>query len=428
MKYHPTECPCTFNMKRILALVLILAPLFCRAQTDYDTYVPMAYSPMEYRPMYTGEPLQFQPYQDKTVTPTVAELKRFLERTQKYPDMKVKYKGGWDNYVDLASRYLAKGQYDRDLSNSPKMKHFQRDWTLLDHRYYEEELNSKTEAKKKMMRDSLAARQRFVNDSVSFRRTFVKDSTQARDTFVQDSVYRAGYRNRYGFDYVAFDGPHGEPLLCYRGGKLIQGKTFNEYGLIEKIYRDGKLVNRFQYNDAFLYRAGKSNKSVSWSDDAYIDDSVQSHRLYYSSPRDSEIDKIFMYGKNNKPTKAFFYGRGVYYKPDVDAAYYPNPERTETYTYHPDNKTISTVKKYYKTEDRIEYYEHYSDGTRKQMTEYRHSPYGGYTVKLIRTYEDGYNVVQYFDFDGKLERRVTESQSSSSDYLDAALFLGLLGL
>lgn len=187
-------------------------PDFTNVQKNYDVYVPIVYVPLHYRPKATFR-FNPKPYSEPRVDATVDNLKLFLEKAKAYPKMKVEYSGDWNDYVEIAAKYLAKGKSTEYIGDKKHMKYFQKDWALLDRYIYDEKFMVNKQREEQSINDSIASRTKFVSDSLEARHNFVKDSIAARMKFVEDSLYRENYRKTHHYDHVVFDGPHGEPVL-----------------------------------------------------------------------------------------------------------------------------------------------------------------------------------------------------------------------
>ena len=238
-----------------------------------DTYRNYTYYPPTYSPINTGE--EISPYQELVIVPTVSTLETFLRETKRFPDLKNKYKGDWNSYVDIAAKYLAKNKSDVMIGKKPAMKFFQEDWDLLRRHAYE----NAVEEKERLVKDSIESRERFISDSIFNRELFVRDSTVARNKyfedsinhrkqFVDDSLYRANFRKQNNYDNVVFDGPHGDPIQCYRKGKLIEERVYkmiDDKKELWKQVKNGEVVyahysfSRIEYLRPSVYRDGSAS-------------------------------------------------------------------------------------------------------------------------------------------------------------------------
>ena len=409
-------------MKRFSFFVLFLLPeLYLSAQTasdqnNYDKYQPREYTPMRYFPKSTGGPLVIRPYTHEPVVPTAKKLYTFINQTKStHPELKSTYKGDWNAYVDLCAKYMARGRDYENLSKKKQMKYFQEDWELLDRSLYDDDYQARKEAKERSIKDSLARRDRFVSDSIQFRTAFVKDSLAGRRKFVDDSLYRADYRKKHNYDYVVFDGPHGEPRLCYRNGKLIDGKIYNEYGLLEKEYKGGRLIYDCEYSDWYSkaikdehFDRGRDHSSF------YIYDKILRRKRYYYSGNDVREGRI---GRDEYYNAAGLLTKKIGYE-YIDYEYL-DKMIIDYLEYYPDNKTVKRQKVTYFSDSDISrmgnvaVMDFFSNGSRRQTKKYRKLSSGNLIIKEIWTYRDGYADVEYYDFDGNLERRSTEYLNSS---------------
>lgn len=272
-------------------------PDFTNVQKNYDVYVPIVYVPLRYRPKATFR-YNPKPYSEPRVDATVDNLKLFLERAKAYPKIKAELKGDWNDYVEIAAKYLAKGKSTEYIGDKKHMKYFQKDWAPLDRYIYDEKFMVNKQRVKQSINDSIAFRTKFVSDSPDARQNFVKDSIAARMKFVEDSLYRENYQKTHHYDHVVFDGPHGEPQLCYRKGKIIDGKIFNEYGLVSKVYKDGELIHDYEYSNLYLrlIKATSDSYPTGGSDDGVqIHDRVKRIRTFFEYDYPETIDYVLYY-------------------------------------------------------------------------------------------------------------------------------------
>jgi len=400
-------------MKRILLILFFLvSAVSAIAQDDYDVYTPKVYAPLQYSPKATFR-FTPRPFSATSVAATVQNLKTFIEKTKAYPELKTEYRGDWNDYVTLAAKYLAKGKPMEYIGNRKQMKYFPEDWAFLDRHIYDSELTAKKQKEKKSVRDSIAFRTSFVRDSTLARESFVKDSLLARRRFETDSLYRANFRKVNHYDYVLFDGPHGNPKLCYRKGKIIDGKIYNEAGLLEKEYKGGRLVHDYEYSDWYVKSIQNSSfdrdRILKNYSDFYCDDKILRRKSYYVSGeavRERRVDREEYYNANGVVTKEVQYGGLTDDGIDYEVVFL---------SYFPDNKTVKTQQVTYHEEydirrmGNVAIMEFFSDGNRKQTKKYRKVNSGKLIIKEIWTYKDGYANVEYYDFDGNLERRTTET-------------------
>ena len=389
-------------MKRVLAIILALMPISSFAQIDYDKYVPLTYSPMPYTPKSTGAPLEILPYQEESVIPSLFNLKLLLDRTENSPEIREMLIVDWKKYNELYIKTMANG-INEYLGKKKNMKHFQEDWTTVDRYYYERDCEAKKLAKEQRIIDSVSFRNSFVKDSLIARDAFLIDSVQARKTFIEDSLYRVNYRKEGNYDYVEFDGPHGRPTLCYRKGKVIDGKTYNKFGFIEKEYKDGVLRHDYKYSDDFLKDWNKErerNNGTSLMDyvrSHYIHDVAQRIKFYYQ-----DVKKKRIYCADYLDNDGIAY-RCIYYDFDYSGKPYLDVEME----YYPDRRTYKKVLKKHLETGETNVSDYYSDGSLKETRYYRSESMGG-AIKRREIKRDGYMVIEYYDFDGKLERRETE--------------------
>ena len=364
---------------------------------DYDKYIPKEYSPMKYQPQRTIQ-LEIFPYQEKHAGTTVMDLYEMLVRARHSPEIISQFKGDWQQYVKLIEKYNKKGKLDEDVRKKKAMLHYQEDWTTVDRFFYEKECESKRQAREKSIKDSIYYRNLFVDDSLRYRKSFVSDSILARKHFVEDSLYRADYRKKGNYDYVEFDGPHGKPGLCYRKGKIVDGKTYNVYGLEEKVYENGIVIHDFSYSDGYLVMVKKKEDNEA-KDGTWIYDSVDNVRwnysdvnsLYSKEKYDSEgLLVVIVNYKNNEPEETHYY------------SYYPDKERIK-------QKIVIERHPSYKSLGDCTIYDYYSDGTLKQSREYMTRSDGPRVLRRVRIPKDGYSIIEYYDYDGKLERRETKT-------------------
>lgn len=384
-------------MKKILFFCLLfIAPVFALAQSDYDRYIPIKETPMVYEPLSTGEPLHILPYEEIQVLPTVAQLKTMVEHYNEYPELRQGLLGNWEEYNKLLTKYESKGKLEENIGRKKPMKHFQEDWTTIDRFLYERDCKAKIEAKEKSIRDSLLFREKFVSDSLAKRKGFIKDSLEARTIFVNDSLYRANFRKKGNYDLVEFDSPHGEPVRCYRRGKLIDGKTYNNYGLLEKEYKNGVLIHDYTYNKEYLFVSGKIPE---FNDRGFpmMYDSAERVNYRYTLTGKALLDKEFLDEDGVILSEINYKGGEPTYK--------------VTYTYYPDRKTV-------KLRDTVPLQggdswttEYYSDGKVKEMRYYWANPSGARVVKERVIIKDGYDLIEHYDFDGKFERSETSMRN-----------------
>ncbi|MGM9736978.1 MAG: hypothetical protein ACI3ZT_01030 [Candidatus Cryptobacteroides sp.] len=400
-------------MKRIFLILLFIASVIpAMAQKDFDIYVPKEYAPLHYRP-YTTFRFTPEPYREANVIATVQKLKEFLIKTKAYPELYTEYKGDRNDYVTIAAKYLAKGkafEYEY-IGDKKQMKYFQEDWLFLDRYIYDEKMMANKQAAEKSINDSIAFRTKFVSDSLAARQTFVKDSLAARTEFVEDSLYRANYRKIHHYDHVVFDGPHGEPLLCYRRGKIIDGKIFNEYGLVSKVYKDGELIHDYEYSNEYLHSInviGDSYPTGGFDDGVQIHDKVRRMRTFYYFFYPERINYILYYNADGLDEKKIVYDNNGDIKYEI-----------EYLSYYPDDKTVKTETVTYYKESDISYNGNYkiidffSDGSKKKAILFRKLKSGELIIKEIWTYRNGFADVEYYDFNGNLERQSTEILRSS---------------
>ena len=392
-------------------------------QINSEIYVPMEYSPIEYNPLSTGEPLVILPYEEKIAGTTANDLKLMMERSMKCPEIRDHFKGNPVDYYKLIAEYQGKGDMDQDISKKKAMKYYQDDWTSLDRFLYEKECREKIQAKEKSINDSLSFRRRFVQDSLKKRDAFVKDSLNARQAFVRDSSFRVNFRKKGNYDYVEFNGPDGSPGLCYRNGKIIDGSTFNQYGLEEKVYKNGVMIHNFTYSDSYLViHKKKSGRYTGESIEKY--DSVERATYTYtikSSGKDLEAVRFvneqgslvksqeFSDGKLRSESLFDSSGNQIkeldYYQGEIVSeytyVYYPNTKilKQQTYIYFPSSDSpqgTCTITDYY------------SDGTTKQIKEYLTHTNGSRVLRKSIIRKDGYDIVEYYDYNGEFERRETK--------------------
>lgn len=242
----------------MLALAITISSIYARAQVDsgsYDMYSPLQYSPLCYKPLPTGSTIEHIFHQTEFKSGQLIinkyQLSHFLSLSKKYPELTNDYRGSLADYARMDSK---SNETDK-LWKRREMRHFQYDWDLL-HRHDAQKRREKLLAeRKRLVNDSIAARVRFVSDSLTARQSFLNDSINFRHHFVQDSLYRDEYRKTHNYDNVVFDGPHGKPLQCYRGGKMIDGEIRNGNVLVEKWANGQRIYKRIQfaeYFDAYL--------------------------------------------------------------------------------------------------------------------------------------------------------------------------------
>lgn len=382
-------------MKRLFTILFVLMPFYALAQVDFDKYVPQEYYPKHYLPKSTGAPLEILPYQEKRVSPSIKNLKLLIDRTENSPEIREKLIVDWIYYNDLYYKTKANGKSE-SLGKKKNMKHFQEDWTTVDRYYYEKECESKKRTKENRIRDSISFRNSFVEDSLQTRISFVKDSIQGRITFVEDSLYRADYRKKGNYDYVVFDGPHGNPVLCYKKGKAYDGKSFNNYGLVEKEYKAGVLIHDYSYDDNYLVAIGKEKGKVKALPKVY--DAIE------------KVNYVYTYDGSAVLDKDYYDSKGVLFK---EISYSDDrPFSVTSFTYFPDNKTIKQriVQYYDALADSIDYVvtEYYSDKTEKQRKEFMTLSNGKRVLRKVVIKKDGYEIIEYYGFDGEFERRETK--------------------
>lgn len=387
-------------MKNTLVVLLSLVSVCAFAQVDYDKYTPKKYSPKQYIPISTGAPLEILPYEEMETVATVENLVSLIDRIEKHPEMQSQLLGNLAEYKKLASKYMDKGKQNENVGKKKSMKHFQEDWILLDRYIYERNCESARMKKESSVRDSLSHRKRFVEDSLKLRESFVNDSLTARNTFIEDSLYRADFRKKGNYDYVEFDGPHGKPGLCYRKGKIVDGTTYNQYGLVEKVYWHGELIQDYSYNDEYLVIAKKkddfNNKGF-----PEVYDHVKNAKTIYTLSG-SAILSVEYYDMRGIRIKRISYEDG-------------SPDSETQYTYFPDNKTVkqSTYVDYHPSSDSLGetvVTDYYSDGNERQYRVYRTLSNGNRVLRKAIIKKDGYDVIEYYDFNGEFERSETKSQ------------------
>ena len=384
-------------MKRILAVLLTLLPICSLAQVDYDKYIPEQYYPESFIPNFFRRNLRLPRYQEKQVSPTVIELKTLLEKSDQFPEVQRQFLGDLTEYNKLVTRYQKRGKLNEDIGKNKAMAHFQEDWTALDKFLFAKECRAI------VVRDSLAWRDQFVRDSLERRKEFVADSLEARESFVTDSLYRDAFRKEGNYDYVKFDGPGGRPILCYRDGKIIDGKTYNSSGLVEKVYEDGVLIHDYQYSEDYIRDKDKDpvgfdviSTSI-YTTSHYVYDAAQKQKTYYTNVKEKKIDKIEYFDDEDINYKSVYYESGEPY--------------LEVYIeYYPDKKTHKRIGRIKLKTDETSLSDYYSDGTIKETRYYRAESEGG-AIKRREIQRDGYEVIEYYDFNGHFERQETKYKS-----------------
>ena len=393
-------------MKRNLLFLVVLFPLSISAQ-DYDKYIPMNYTPARYWPKQPTD----NDTNDMVAVPsqTLGNLYKFISLTKQYPNLKSSYLGKWEKYTGLYEKLINKESWDYVIKNG-QMRYFQHDWDILYqyNRDYQRDL---------FIKDSLAFRKAFVSDSTRARKEFLLDSLKFRHKFVQDSIYRDAYCINNNYDYVVFDGPHGKPILCFRGGKPINGYTRNKYNLPETVYENGVITHEYTYSAEYLYKLKKIT-----SDERNVMARERDNRDFYNTWYISyayedwhysfihdEIQHSVSYYKGTSLCEVMYYEkRGERIIPIKRQEILADKISKEIlFTYFSDNSTISkTVEYSHSPYEKMRVIEYYSSGVVKNVKEYqKNSDTQKYVLRMVSTHMDGYSIVEEYDFDGNFERR-----------------------
>ena len=355
--------------KTWLVYLCTLCCLLCNAQDDYDIY-----KALEYTPKSGGSEIHIQPFRHEYAKSNLGNLVAFIRIANNYQDAINYFQGNYDEYVNLASKQLARNKSDlTDLSGKKQMKYFQKDWNTVQYRAYQADSANTVCRKKEMSADSIKCREDFVRDSLA-----------QREVFMQDSLYRANFRKRNRYDYVVFDGPHGDPKLCYRNGKIINGKIYNADGNLEKCYADGKLIHDYSYGPAWDYQGGHivydavERKEYCYSH--YKTDYQSLARMRIFNENGGLLNEIWYDGNGNKTLEWY------------------------TQSFYPDGKTTKIQWRYDYEETGTDYYciEYYSNGSGKFQKKFRCLPSGEHRVEAIYYYSSG--ETEYYDYNGRLER------------------------
>lgn len=393
--------------KFVFVLSALLISANVPAQDNFDVYEaekysPMRYVPSKYLPAGSSAPEHVQSFKQSAARCDLGTLKKFIHLTNESRGAVAAYYGNYDDYIDLAARMLAKRKPDtEDLSGKRQMRFFQRDWNGLHYWKYRQDSTEYQISLDKWRQCNALARDKFVQDSLEYRKCFVSDSLGRREKFLSDSLYRADFRVRNNYDHVVFDAPHGQPVLCYRNGNLIDGRFYNADGKLERVYENGKLVHNYTYSKD--YRSQFGVKDV-------IYDSVERKRYYKN---EDKLDKMEILNDLGAVIKCIEYdGSG-------------DPIYEESSIFYPDRKTTKKKERKYSKDGELVVFEYYSDGKVKQSSSYRKMGPYNYVIRRKVTFKDGYSVVEYYDFDGKLERTETDS-NIGQDLAEFALGLMLL--
>ena len=424
-------------MRKVVVLfTMVLASTYMLAQEqpsdEYDIYTPMIYHPRVYSDLGPYQPVPIAHFKENIYDCDLRNLETFIRMSNACDIDKYQFSGVFKDYVDLAAKMRAKGKGGgTDLSNKRQMRYFQHDCNRLQYWKYQQDSIKKVEEKVKWDRDYAAARSRFVRDSLECRDYFVADSLRYRKEFLSDSLYRVEFRKKNNYDYVEFDGPHGQPICCYRHGKLVDGELYDSNGRLEKVYSNGKLIHNYSYS--------KESSGLFYQNDVMvIQDSVEGKR-YYQNGDVVEKEEILnehgdvverkQYSKSGEVLEKVetFNEYGVV-KNCVKYDSAGNLDYEESTIFYPDNKTPKrTERKYAKGIDDLVAFEYFTDGELKQCSYYRKVAKWDYRcIKKVKFDGSAFSTVEYYDYDGKLERTETKYCGLDSDALAAFALTMLL--
>ena len=400
---------------------------------QWDIYSPEKYTPDKYVPLTTDRPKTIPPYKAKNVTGTLDELKEFIHLSNQNSSIKESFLLDYSRYIDIAAKSSVKG-------TSPSWKNkelnaFIKDYRLLEYYVYRRDSINSVNERTKFVKDSLKKRALFYSDSLEKRMTFYQDSLKCREQFVNDSLYRAEYRKKNKYDKVEWSAPHGVPILCYRNGKLIDGKLLDDKGRLLKEWKDGKLIHDYTFStDDYCIEIGKvclsRTDKVEWTKEffkhwsdmdqgrfiekKYYDfegreirsiTSGGSHEIDYYSSGEKKMERVR--DKDGQIIKEFSYypsgGEKTWNWTD-----YKGDRHMGSRTYSSDGKSIRTSTIYpsdtnecvSRTID-----EYYSNGSLSKSSEYQSYNHGKtFVLRTLRKY-DGTGWVDEYNFDrnGKFE-------------------------
>ncbi len=399
-------------MKRVELVILGLFLWFvCAAQIDdMDRYVPKEYIPLEYHPesslLHMNRRVkQFRPID--TVPIDSNGLKQFVHLSNENNEIKEQYKLEFSKYIDIAAKAQARGK--EPSWKKKEKKAYQQDYRLLEYRLYQKDSMKIVHDRQCFIQDSLAKRNTFITDSLKRRRRFVEDSLKKREVFVKDSLYRAQFCIKNHYDRVVWSAPHGEPLMCYRKGKLIEGKTYNDKGQILKEWKNGRLIHNYEYSEEWSWGSGCR----------IVEDKTErtktEYKLKNSDDTVGEFYRKEWYDSSERVVKTLN-NEGQYTK----ITYYPNGEektkikydikgkvlRRRENTYSPDGKSVVTEFNYEESVPDQEVTEYFSDGKWAKTSRYKSYDNGRtFVLRKVREY-DGPNStkVYHYDRNGKFER------------------------
>ena len=238
---------------------------------------------------------------------------------------------------------------------------------------------------------------------------FVQDSLKYREQFVSDSLYRAEYCKKNNYDKVDWSAPHGDPIMCYRNGKIIDGKLLDNLGRLLKEWKNGRLEHDMSYSHDSDWRT--IYDKVERSESFYRQGDF-SYKIWYDSAG-REVKKLV--GGLSEP----YYKLTSYYKDGSKKTFTicdknEDVVREEEYYYFQDGKSKIVTVKYsedtYPPFSRLsapvkEIEEYYSNGTLSSASTYCSYDNGKSFVIACRSKHDGtgWADVFYYDRNGEFE-------------------------
>ena len=404
-------------------MIGLLVPVVMEAQTIdlnkrydfYDVYRPKHYSPMEYSPQTVAGRENIKQYCLPAVSSNMETLEKFLSLVDNNPGSDSLLYVSYGDYHAFYEKLLKKKvKRDESLDKKKQMRHFEEDFREVDYYLFKRDSVNLMYQINMGIQDSLSYRAKFVSDSVRSRESFIKDSINYRNEFVEDSLYRDDFRKKNNYDYVEFASSYGPPVLCYRNGKIVDGKIVKN-GLLLKEYKNGKLIHDYDYSKKYIEKHSNSGAWV-MKDDAYVFDKIKNIRTYYDGLGlgNYNISKIDYFNKDGSVFKTEEYTGGKLSKSSV-------------FKYYPDKKTKQEEEIYDTKVGELYVFSYYSDGALKQANTYRKDiNSNSFIIKRVVIVKDGYNIINYYDYNGRIERTETKYRTiSDSDYGSLLFLLGL---